>query len=263
MSDFKTLQRQFAGWLRNPQQAMPAGIEARRMAVYRRLVHNNIYSFLSSGFPVLKKLLGATQWQQLIDAFIANHAAQSPYFSDMGREFVDFLSVFCCADNPPASQFPAYTYELASYERLEVDVQFAMLDERYQQVAAEQAASLIDYCQWRLNDSAQLVQFEHPVAWLGVDDQGEPLPLPAVNERGYLLLLYRPPQSSAVEFLHLETLTALVVSCLQQQREPLSLAGLQQQLQALLPQWQADVVDHGVKQLCIDFIQRGVLLRAP
>jgi hypothetical protein len=264
VSDFKALQQQFAGWLRQPeQQPLPDGIEARRMAVYRRLVRTNIYSFLSAGFPVLKSLLPSVQWQQLVDDFVANHSAQSPYFSDMGREFVDFLAVYCAASNPLGAELPAYTYELASYERMEVDAQFAMINEIYQQVAVEHAGALVSQQRWWLNDSVQLAQFQHPVAWLGVDQNGEPLPLPVVNESGYLLMVYRPPQSSRAQFLQLEPLTAVLISHLQQQHEPQSLRALQQQLGQLLPHWDAGVVDSGVERLCIDFIQQGVLLRAP
>lgn len=263
MSDFKALQQQFAGWVRDPEQTLPEGIDARRMAVYRRLVHNNIYSFLSSGFPVLKKLLGAKRWQQLIDAFIAKHAAQSPYFSDMGREFVDFLSVFCISEQARAIDLPAYTFELASYERLEVDVQFAMQNEHYQQVSGDQAEALLETAYWHLNDSVQLAQFQHPVAWLGVDGEGEPFTVAEVNSNGYLLLLYRPPQAAAVEFLQLQPLTALLLDCWQQQPQAQPLSVIQQQLQGLLPQWQSSVLERGVKQLCLDFIRRGVLLKEP
>jgi hypothetical protein len=264
VSDFKEIQQQFVSWLRQPEQhSMPDGIEARRMAVYRRLVRNTIYSFLSAGFPVLKKLLKSSQWTQLVDDFVASHAAKSPYFSDMGREFVDFLALYCSDANPRCNELPVYTYELASYERMEVDAQFAMLDERYQQVAAEQAVNVVAHHRWWLNDSVQLAQFHYPVAWLGVDQQGEPLPVPQVNSSGYLLMVYRPPWQSSTQFLQLEPLTALVISSLQQHAEPQSLAALQGQLKQLLPHWDSTLVDDGVAQLCINFIQQGVLLRAP
>lgn len=264
MSDFKALQQQFALWIRQPdQQPMPEGIEARRLAVYRRLVHNNIYQFLSAGFPVLKRLLPPPQWQQLVTDFVAYHKAKSPYFSDMGREFVDFLALRDSTESSADDSFPAYIYELASYERMEVDAQFAMLDERYQQVSGADAVALLGECQWQLNASAQLGQFKHPVAWLGLDQNGEPLPTPEVNDNGYLLMVYRQPMHSKAQFLQLEPMTALVISSLQQHQQPQSLAAIQEQLRMLLPQWDDGAVNDGVERLCINFIHQGVLLRAP
>ena len=264
MSDFKALQLQFGQWLRDPEQApMPAGIEARRMLVYRRLVRNNIDSFLSAGFPVLRKLLRAEKWRCLVDEFVAKHPAKSPYFSDMGREFVDFLALKLSDPAAAAADYPNFTYELAYYERMEVDAQFATLDESYQQVAAEQAEAVIDSARWWLNSSVQLAQFQHPVAWLRVSDDGEPLLPETVNSSGYVLLVYRLPTSQNVEFIQLQPLTALAISSLQQQSQAQSLAAMQCHLRSLLPQLDADVVDQGLRQLWLDFIQRGVLLQAP
>ncbi|MCJ7814965.1 MAG: DNA-binding domain-containing protein, partial [Xanthomonadales bacterium] len=50
----KKLQTAFAAHIRDPEnQAAPAGIEDRRMKIYRDLFFNNIRSLLSSNFPVL------------------------------------------------------------------------------------------------------------------------------------------------------------------------------------------------------------------
>ena len=47
----------FAARIRQPEsQALLPGITAERMAVYEGLFFNNIESFLSSGFPVLRRL---------------------------------------------------------------------------------------------------------------------------------------------------------------------------------------------------------------
>lgn len=264
VSDFKALQRQFGQWLRAPETTpMPTGIEARRLLVYRRLVRNNIDSFLSAGFPVLRKLLSTEQWRDLVDDFVATHSAQSPYFSDMGREFVDFLAVKFSAADGIVDSYPNFTYELAYYERMEVDALFAQVDAGYQQVAAVDAEAALDSSAWWLNDSAQIAQFEHPVAWLRVNDAGEPLQPTAVDNNGYVLLVYRELSLNTVEFIQLQPLTALALNLLQQQSQAQTLGAIQRQLRALLPQLNGDVVDQGVRQLWLDFIQRGVLLQAP
>ena len=52
--------------LRDPQQvAAPAGIEDRRLAIYRDLLFNNIDSLLSGNFPVMRRLLGEARWKAI------------------------------------------------------------------------------------------------------------------------------------------------------------------------------------------------------
>ena len=50
-------QLEMARFLRDPDhQPAPQGVEPRRLAIYQRLVYNNIESFISGGFPVLRSL---------------------------------------------------------------------------------------------------------------------------------------------------------------------------------------------------------------
>ena len=78
--------------LRDPQ-AVPApdGIEERRLAIYRDLVFNNVESLLAGNFPVLKQVLGDTDWRSLVRGFFRVHRAQTPLFPELGREFLRFL----------------------------------------------------------------------------------------------------------------------------------------------------------------------------
>ena len=54
---FQKLQYAFAAHIRDPEhRAAPAGIEDRRMGIYRELFYNNIEDFLATAFPVIRAL---------------------------------------------------------------------------------------------------------------------------------------------------------------------------------------------------------------
>lgn len=112
----------FAARIRQPQRsALLPGIAAERMAVYERLFFNNIEGFLSSGFPVLRRLFDDARWQRLVRRFIAEHRCATPYFLQIGEEFVGWLQqgFVAEADDPP------FLLELAHYERIELALDVA------------------------------------------------------------------------------------------------------------------------------------------
>ena len=49
----------------------PPGIAARRLAIYRGLVYNNLDALLAGNFPVIRKILGDAGWQALVAGFLA------------------------------------------------------------------------------------------------------------------------------------------------------------------------------------------------
>ena len=56
--------------LRDPHASpAPAGIEERRLAVYRDLLFNNIEGLLAGNFPVVSELLGEQRWTALVRDF--------------------------------------------------------------------------------------------------------------------------------------------------------------------------------------------------
>ena len=94
----------------------PAGIEPRRLKVYRDLVFNNVEGLLAGGFPVIRKTLGGDDWQALIRRFLAHHASRTPLFPELGLELVAFLQ----AQPDPTRPWLA---ELAHYEWAELGLQ--------------------------------------------------------------------------------------------------------------------------------------------
>lgn len=88
---FGRLQAEMAAWIRDPALPPPAGLERRRIAIYRELFFNNVRDFVETAFPVLRSLLPVSEWESLLQDFFARHRAQSPYFRDISLEFRQWL----------------------------------------------------------------------------------------------------------------------------------------------------------------------------
>ena len=121
-NDFQQIQRQLAEHLRDPEHCPPpAGLEERRLNIYRRLFFKNISNFINRGFPVLRRLYHADDWQALIRLFYAQHSCESPYFSKITEEFVRYLR----AEHHTRPCDPPYLFELAHYESVELALSIA------------------------------------------------------------------------------------------------------------------------------------------
>lgn len=115
--DFQKKQYEFAAHIRDPvNNPAPAGIEDRRMAIYRELFYNNLLKLLSGTFPVLRKLHTRARWRALIRQFMIAHRAQTPYFLEIPKEFLDFLA----NDYEPDDEDFPFLCELAHYEWAEL-----------------------------------------------------------------------------------------------------------------------------------------------
>lgn len=124
MSDsaLRASQLTMARYLRNPQlHPPPAGIEPRRLRIYQDLVYNNIEGFISGGFPVLRSLYDDTDWYALVGAFIDQHRCHTPYFLEIGQEFLQFVM----RDYRPCDSDPPFLAELAHYEWVELALDVA------------------------------------------------------------------------------------------------------------------------------------------
>ena len=115
--EFQQKQYAFAAHIRDPEQnPAPAGVEDRRMAIYRELFFNNLHNLIGSTFPVIKKLHTREKFRSLIRAFMIQHQAQTPYFLEIPREFLAFLeNEYELKDD----DFP-FLVELAHYEWVEL-----------------------------------------------------------------------------------------------------------------------------------------------
>lgn len=119
-------QSAFAAHLRAPERhPPPPGVEARRIAIYRELVFNNLAALLAGNFPVIRKTLEEASWHALVRAFLADYRCGTPLFTEVGREFVRFLQERGDpADETAAGDLP-WLAELAHYEWAELALQIA------------------------------------------------------------------------------------------------------------------------------------------
>lgn len=115
--DFQDKQYALAAHIRDPEHhAAPAGVENRRIAIYRELFFNNLRNLLATFFPVLKKLHDDAHWGHFIREFMRHHQARTPYFLELPEEFLAFLQA---EYRPRVDDFP-FLLELAHYEYIEL-----------------------------------------------------------------------------------------------------------------------------------------------
>jgi hypothetical protein len=130
--DFQALQQHFAQHLRDPEktydpQAVDGdAIEPRRLAIYESLFFNNFDSLLSNMFPVMQRLVGPDHWARLVRRFMQHHGARTPYFHQLGQEWLRFLQTDSEVGEDK-DQFP-FLQELAHYEWVELAVSIEPFD---------------------------------------------------------------------------------------------------------------------------------------
>jgi hypothetical protein len=177
--------------LRDPEHvAAPAGIEDRRLAIYRDLLFNNIRELLGGNFPVIRALLGEPRWQALVRGFYRDHRSQTPLFPEIGREFMRYLESLPQLD-------PPFLGELAHYEWVELALQIS--EARIDDVAHDPGGDLLEGVP-QLSPLAWPLAYRWPVHRLGPEFQPEAPP-----EAPTLLLLRREADGS-VRFSELSPL---------------------------------------------------------
>lgn len=119
VSRLRAQQFELTQHLRDPAASpAPAGIEDRRLGVYRDLLFNNILSLLSGNFPVIERVLGEERWPRLVRDFFRDHRSHTPLFPEIAREFQRYLQGLDALD-------PPFLLELAHYEWVELALQFS------------------------------------------------------------------------------------------------------------------------------------------
>lgn len=119
---FQELQYRFAGHLRDPQrQPAPAGIEDRRLRIYRELFYNNVESFIAGAFPVLRRITPDARWHALVRDFYARHRCRTPLFHRIAEEFLHYLD----AERGAVADDWPFLRELAHYEWVELGLSVA------------------------------------------------------------------------------------------------------------------------------------------
>lgn len=105
-----TLQQRWADHVRDPSRPPPEGIEARRLAIYRRLCIDSLDTLLAGSLPRLQQQLGQARWRDVVEHYYAVHACHTPLFPQIASEFTAWLAA------QDAFTLPGWAAELAHYE---------------------------------------------------------------------------------------------------------------------------------------------------
>jgi len=218
---FIQVQNEFMQHIRDPANNVSVGgIEDRRLKVYRDLFFNNIQGFLSSAFPVLASILTEQKWQALARTFFASHDCRSPYFIDISKEFVEFLSNEYLVEEGD----PPFMSELAHYEWLELDI-----SARHSQELKLWDKEPISSIRFDFSPLAELVSYQWPVHQISPDFQPES----PLSEPGYFVV--SRDSDSVVSFTQINQVTAHLVSMVRD-TSAITLGVLQTNMAEALPQ---------------------------
>ena len=80
------------------------------MAIYARLVYNNVESVLANAFADLQEIVGKATWRALVRDFLRRHTVDSPYYSRLPDEFLAYL-----ATREGGPSLPPFAADLCHY----------------------------------------------------------------------------------------------------------------------------------------------------
>lgn len=240
MLAFQEFQHQMAAHLRDPHHTRrPPGVPGRRMRVYNELLFNNVCGFLDSCFPVSHQLLGEARWRRLCRTFYRDWPSHTPWFREIPREFVRYLS-----EHHIAQPLPVWLAEMARYEWAELAVDVMDVTPPAHDPQGDMMLSSV--C---LNPARVDVVSPWPVHRIGPDWQ------PRQAEPTFLVV-FRDAQLD-VQFAEINVVTAHVLSLLVQ-----GLTGQQAFAQLAIEMKHPDpqALQGFGQQLLISLREQGVLL---
>lgn len=196
LKPFQRVQQQFAGHIRDPAgQPPPAGIEDRRMEIYRGLFYRNIEGFISSAFPVLHSILPTAHWDAMIRDFMVRHRCRTPYFLEISQEFIRYLQ----EERQAEAGDPPFMLELAHYEWVELALDIADVEPPWSSILANgdllQGAPVVSPTAWSLS-------YSYPVHRIGREYQPSSPP-----DQATFLIVYRN-REDRVKFMVTNAVTA-------------------------------------------------------
>ncbi len=243
--NFRTTQAIFSAYIRDPfNNPQPADVDKKRIDTYRELFFNNIDSFLSSNFPVLRSLLNDQQWFELAQAFFSSHSCKTPYFSEIPEEFIHYLQQE--RNNP--DDFP-FLLELAHYEWVEMALSIA----KEEVPPLNTPPETIEQQPISLSPLAWPLVYQYPVH--KISPQFIPLEPP---EQATFLLVYRDPQDE-VHFIEINALTFQLLQQIEQQPAKKAMTCLTGLVEALPQTDPAIILKHGLNTLT-ELAEKSIIL---
>ena len=152
--EYQRLQLQFANYIRDPERnSVPAGIEQRRMDIYKRLFFNNLESFCTKAFKLFRPFVDDTQWNGLIRDFMRKHPCTSPYFKDIPIAFVEYLGT----SDLLIAKFP-FIREMCHLDAMRMQLRLAPDATQSRDLDTKEQTT----CLW-LSPTVRLLSYEWPV----------------------------------------------------------------------------------------------------
>ncbi len=244
--DFKRKQAEFSAYIRDPlHNPCPADVHKQRMEVYRELFFNNIDSFLSSNFPVLRKILSDRHWYHLAEDFFSTHSCQTPYFSEIPEEFLRYLQ----NERHHSNDYP-FLLELAHYEWVEMALS---ISKEHHTPLDKAFISDLQHHKITLSALAWPLVYQYPV------QQISPAFLPeAVPEQPTYLVVYRN-RDDEVHFIQLNAMTCRLLQIIQESEGLGSGACLQQLVTESRHPKPQTLLDGGM-QILQDMAEKGIII---
>lgn len=241
----RELQLRFAAHLRDPaNRPPPAGIEDRRLQIYRELFYNNVQDFLANAFPVMCRILGEAAWHALVRRFYAQHAAHAPQLHALAEEFVEWLG----RGGAPA-EAPPFLGELAHYEWVELALS---IDEDEIDAAAADAQGDLMHGVPVLSPLVWTLAYDWPVHRIAPDR----LPAAPPAQPSYLLV-YRD-RTDQVRFMEVNAVTARLMELIE--NEPASGSALLHRIALEMQHPQPRCVIDAGARLLDDLRSRDIVL---
>jgi hypothetical protein len=245
MRAFQQVQQQFIDHIKDPQSNPPIeDIEDRRMGIYRELFFNNVNGFVASGFPVLRTLFDDDSWTALVRDFFINHDCHSPYFIDISKEFLQYLT----NERGSSSEDLPFLVELAHYEWVELNVSVRKELQNYQWIDPDDIGGQAMV----LSETAWPLSYSFPVHQISVDF------MPTEGVPGsFHLIVYRDVEDD-VQFMLINGVTGMLLQLLSDnpgaEFEPLV-----QTLVECLPQFGEQQIADGAFEVMQKLIGKGIV----
>jgi len=201
---FQRQQLAFTAHIRDPRSnPLPDGVPARRMAVYTEIFFNNINEQLAGNFPVLYRITQDERWHALVRDFMIRHRSETPLFTEVGQEFLDYLQR---EYEPQPDDWP-FMLELAHYEYVELAVSISTADEDLGEYDPNgdllHGSPLVGPTAWNLS-------YRWPVHSIGPDYLPDEAPAEPTH-----LVVYRDRQDD-VHFLQINAVTQRLLQLLKE-----------------------------------------------
>jgi hypothetical protein len=247
MKTFVQVQQQFMDHIKDPQsQPSVDGIEDRRLAIYRELFFNNVKSFVSAGFPVLKSLYDDKVWVAMVRDFFIKHDCHSPYFADISKEFVQYL----VDEHEAHPEDPPFLVELAHYEWVELDVSIRKEAHDYQWITAQE----VEKVPMVVSETAWPLGYAYPVHQISTDF------IPTEPTQGNVhLVVYRDDEDD-VQFMLVNAVTAMLLQTLTE-NPGIKLDTLLNSLVKALAQFEEQQITDGAIEVVLNLVGKGIIRR--